>query len=121
MERLNETWQALQDQRLVPEGARWKVQLAVEEMVTNAIVHGFKDRPGEIDMEVLLTPASIRVTLMDAAPPFDPLQVPPPDTSLSLQERQPGGLGVQLARSLMDHIEYARVDGKNRVTMEKTF
>ena len=122
IERLHQAWQDLQDRHGLPEEARWKVQLAVEEIVTNTIVHGFKDcSGGSISMEVVLTPASICISLVDAAPAFDPLEAPVPDTSLPLGERQPGGLGVQLARTLMDHIEYARVDGKNHLIMEKAF
>ena len=41
------------------------------------------------------------------------------DTTLSVEERQIGGLGIYLVRELMDSINYEREDGKNILTLIK--
>ena len=41
------------------------------------------------------------------------------DTTLSVDERPIGGLGIFLVRELMDSINYERVDGKNMLTLIK--
>ena len=98
------------------------MQLAVEEMVTNTIVHGLRDQPcGTIDLDIAVDTGSVRVSLTDAAPEFNPLLALPPQMPETLEEREQGGLGIHLVRKLMDRVEYQRVDGRNQVSMEKRF
>lgn len=59
--------------------------------------------------------------IADDGVPFDPRQAPEPDLSGSIEERRVGGLGVHLALTLVDRIDYRRVDGENRVTLHKTY
>jgi anti-sigma regulatory factor (Ser/Thr protein kinase) len=62
---------------------------------------------------------SVAVEVEDDGRPFDPLQVPPPDLTLSLEQRPIGGLGIHLIRNLMDEVSYARRDGRNVLKMAK--
>ena len=57
---------------------------------------------------------------MDDGPPFDPLARTDPDTSLELDERQPGGLGILLIKSLIDEVSYHREDGRNVLSLRIT-
>ena len=57
--------------------------------------------------------------MADDGPGFDPLSAPEPDTSLGIEERPIGGLGIALVRRLMDHVEYERRDGKNRLRLRR--
>ncbi len=50
---------------------------------------------------------------------FDPLIAPPPDLDSDIEDRPIGGLGVYLVKEMMDEVEYARADGRNRVTLVK--
>src|SRR5512135_1480791 len=59
---------------------------AVEEAVANIILHGYKRRPGEIQVEVHREGSGLVVHLRDQAPHFDPTGFPPPDLTLSLEE-----------------------------------
>lgn len=97
------------------------IMLAVNEAVTNIIVHGYAARPGAIDIEIeCLENRTLAVTLTDQADHFDPTAVPPPDLSLPLQLRPPGGMGVHIMRELMDTLEYRVMpDGRNRLTLVK--
>jgi anti-sigma regulatory factor (Ser/Thr protein kinase) len=50
---------------------------------------------------------------------FDPTAARPVDPKRPLEEREPGGLGLQLVRSVMDDVAYEHRDGGARVTVTK--
>jgi serine/threonine-protein kinase RsbW len=79
---------------------------AVDEAATNIIVHGYREQPGFIEIEVKTEPGLVTVILRDDAPPFDPTQVPKPDTTLPLEQRPIGGLGVHLIRHCVDEFSH---------------
>ncbi len=94
---------------------------AVDELVTNAIVHGYRGAEGTIDVEVDVTERSLIVRLRDQARPFDPTTVPPRDTTVPLSRRPAGGMGIHLSRELADEMTYQRVDGYNEIKLVKHF
>lgn len=65
---------------------------------------------GRIDVEAMVSEDSIVVRLTDHAPAFDPLQRPSPDTSVDIDHRRIGGLGILFARRLADEMSYRRLD-----------
>ncbi len=95
------------------------VQLAVEEAITNVIVHGYKENNGDIWITFSTTPGLVEVQIEDAAPPFDPLLIPEPDLTGDLDNRRIGGLGFFLIRQVMDEIVYRYEDGKNILVLVK--
>ena len=50
---------------------------------------------------------SVMIEIEDDGQPFDPLQAPPPDLTLSLAERRIGGLGSISSANLMDEMSYS--------------
>lgn len=84
---------------------------AVDEAATNIVVHGYKDNPGSIELEVYTTVDTCCVILSDEAPAFDPTQAPQPDTSLPLADRPVGGLGIHLIRHCVDEMKYNPLEG----------
>jgi serine/threonine-protein kinase RsbW len=94
--------------------------LAVDELATNIIDHGYRGQPDVIEI-VLRREADVAVVqLRDEAPPFDPTQWPEPDTTLPWHSRPAGGLGVFLARRRVDTMTYQRTaDRRNEVTLTK--
>jgi serine/threonine-protein kinase RsbW len=80
--------------------------LAVNEAVTNVILHGYQSMPGIVILGVISDEGDLFVHLMDQAPLFDPTTVPPPDINLPLEERPLGGLGVHMMRQLCDELTY---------------
>ena len=64
-------------------------------------------------------PDALEFTLTDSGKPFDPTAAPEADTSLGVQERPIGGLGIFLVRKIMDTVAYRRTNGKNILTMIK--
>ena len=79
---------------------------AVDESVTNIIKHGYRGRPGILEVEVDVTPGTLIIRLRDHAPRFDPTTVPPPDLSLPLARRPLGGMGVHLTGELTDEVRH---------------
>jgi anti-sigma regulatory factor (Ser/Thr protein kinase) len=61
----------------------------------------------------------LAVTVTDEGELFNPFRGEAPDTHTSLKEREIGGLGIHLARSVMDRVSHRRVAGRNVVTLLK--
>ena len=94
-------------------------QLAVEEAITNVIMHGYAGTPGQIMITCSITSGFVEVQIEDTAPPFNPLSIPEPEIDENVEERQIGGLGVFLLRQVMDNIVYRYEAGKNILVLVK--
>lgn len=93
---------------------------AADEWATNITVHGYRDEPGPIEIELTRQADALVVRLRDQAPPFDPAVIPPPDLTLPLQDRPLGGLGFFFIRKLTDRVDYrALPQGGNELTLVK--
>jgi len=105
----------------LPEDVVQSVQVALDELVSNAVRHGYAgvESPGSIDVRFGIRADDLLVEVSDAAPAFNPLEAPEPDTSLPIDQRPIGGLGLLLVRRLMDRVEYERRDGRNRLSLWK--
>src|SRR5215813_11019714 len=97
-----------------------QLRIVCDELVSNVIAHAYPEgRPGDIDVRLEFAGSKVVVTVSDDGVSFNPLAVAPPDMTLPLEQRQPGGLGIHLARSLTDEVTYARQDGRNVITLVK--
>jgi serine/threonine-protein kinase RsbW len=101
--------------------AAWQVQLAVDEASTNIIQHGYDNTaPGEIELGWRVDGNQLVVTLRDRGRRFNPDDVPAPDITSPLEERQAGGLGLYLMGRLMDTVQFEFDDQQgNLLTMTK--
>jgi serine/threonine-protein kinase RsbW len=104
----------------VPPDLIFKVNLALDEIMTNIVLHAYDD-PGDHDirLELDLAENALTITVEDDGRPFDPLSVPPPDLELDAESRGIGGLGLHIVRSIMDGVEYHRDGRLNRLVMVK--
>lgn len=97
-----------------------KLNLALEEAVANVINYAYpKGILGKIDIDALSNDVRLKFVITDEGMPFDPTTRREIDTTLPVEERPIGGLGILLVRKLMDSINYERVDGKNVLTLRK--
>ena len=64
-------------------------------------------------------PLQVIIQFLDHGRPFNPLEREGPDTSLSAEDRDIGGLGILMVKKSMDQVEYAYEDGKNILTILK--
>jgi serine/threonine-protein kinase RsbW len=78
------------------------VVLSTDEAATNIIVHGYRGKPGLIDVEVGRERNALVIRLRDNAPPFDPTGVPAPNLKHPLEKRSLGGLGIFFIRHYMN-------------------
>ena len=80
--------------------------LAVNEVATNIVVHGYRNQPGVIEIDLRRQGEAIEIRLHDQAPLFDPTGVPVPDLTLPLHKRPLGRMGVHVTRQIMDAVRY---------------
>lgn len=96
------------------------LQIVVEELVTNVIDYGGVPA-GEpaATVELAVEDGVLKMVLTDRGREYNPLLREDPDTTLPAEERPIGGLGVHFCKKLTDTQSYARVDGKNVLTLTK--
>ena len=91
-----------------------------DDLLNNVISYGFNDeRRHFIDVNLELTANSLIVSIADDGVPFNPLAEVAPDTQLSIEDRQIGGLGIHLVINMVDDICYQRTANKNVLTLTK--
>lgn len=99
------------------------IRLAVDELITNTIVHGYGRRQGNIDIDLShdLEKSRLTIVLRDQAQLFNPFtRVPQHDVSEKLGQEQPGGFGLQLVQKTMNETLHKVTDsGGNELTLVK--
>jgi anti-sigma regulatory factor (Ser/Thr protein kinase) len=104
----------------LPSRALYSVNLALDEAVTNVVLHGFKENEkGQITIRLTVKGRELSAAVDDDGREFNPLTLPTPDLQAPLETREVGGLGIHLIKSLMDHVEYQRNGDRNLLTMRK--
>ncbi|MFB2969257.1 ATP-binding protein [Aerosakkonema sp. BLCC-F183] len=101
--------------------ASYKLRLAVDEIATNIIIHGYEENnlQGDVCMMADLDDSSLTITVEDTAMAFDPfpkLSLEEEKIGLPMEQRPIGGLGVYLAIQGVDKFFYERVGDRNRNT-----
>ena len=96
-----------------------RLRLAVEEVCENIANYAYPQGDGVLDVMAEKLKDMLELTLSDAGVPFNPLTQSAPDTTSSVAERQIGGLGIFLARKMMDEMEYRHENGRNVLVMRK--
>lgn len=120
IERLSALVSAFGNEHGLSEDSIYAVNLALDEILTNTISYGYADDgPHEITVTLRVHGDELAAEIVDDARAFDPLSAPKPEVDLPLERRAIGGLGIHLARTLMDEISYRRERDKNVLIMKK--
>jgi anti-sigma regulatory factor (Ser/Thr protein kinase) len=95
--------------------------LAVDEIATNIITHGYEETGTEGTMDLLIEHADgkLTVTLEDDAVAFDPLKHDMPTEEFfaqPLEDRPIGGMGIHLTLNGVDEFKYEYAGHRNRNT-----
>ncbi|MCW5977343.1 MAG: ATP-binding protein [Bryobacteraceae bacterium] len=92
-------------------GKIYNLCLAVDEIVTNIVLHGYEEAglSGDITLRADLDADEFVIRVEDHGKPYDPNahRMPhPDDLSLPLEDRAIGGLGIMLAMDAVDDLQY---------------
>jgi anti-sigma regulatory factor (Ser/Thr protein kinase) len=102
------------------EDTTYRVLLAVDEISTNIIAHGYAkgQAVGLLELWAEIKHDTLTITIEDTGQAYNPQQHQQPDhLDLPLEERRVGGLGVYLAMRSVDRFHYERVGDRNRHTL----
>ena len=98
-----------------------KLRLVCEEILTNIIDYGYPEQTGEVKIvyQVVIAEEKIVIKIIDHGVPFNPVEYKKPNLSASVEERDIGGLGIHIAKRIVDKMKYQRSQGKNILTIVK--
>jgi len=98
--------------------ASYNLCLAVDEIATNIVVHGYQAAglKGELRVNAETEPGRLVVSVEDTGAAYDPSKHEVPDNDdlqSPLHERPAGGLGIMLAMQGVDHLQYSTSERAN--------
>ena len=104
-----------------PKKTQKQIDIAADEIFSNIAHYAYESKDGsaEIRLEKGDNPKAVTLTFTDSGIPYNPLEKPDPDVTLSADEREIGGLGIYIVKKTMDEVEYERKDGKNILSVTK--
>lgn len=118
--RINKLIDKFGDEDNITPDTIYEINLALEEILTNILSYGFKDSlEHSISIEGRVQNNILKIKIEDDGIAFNPLSVAEPDLKSNIEERQIGGLGIHLVKTLMQNISYRREYGKNILILEK--
>lgn len=118
IDRLNRSLARFVNESGLPEAVGQKLSVAMDDLVNNIISYGIDDPSnGSIEINACYADNRLEIDLIDGGKPFNPFENLSVDTTLSVEDRQIGGLGRLLASELMDEVDYERRLGKNLVKL----
>jgi serine/threonine-protein kinase RsbW len=98
----------------------FEANLALDELFTNIISYGFDDKNEHtIRITISFQNDELVFNIEDDGIPFNPTEVESPDLECTIEECRIGGLGIHLAKNLMDEVCYQRCNNKNVLTLRK--
>lgn len=96
-----------------------QINIAVEEIFVNIANYAYREEKGQMRLGIGTADGRAEFRFTDWGIPFDPTVRPDPDVSLPAEKREVGGLGIFMAKKIMDEVAYQRLDGKNILTMKR--
>lgn len=100
--------------------ATYRLRLAVDEIVTNVVTHGYAEAglEGTVTVRAEIDPATVQIAIEDSGTAYDPRQAKAPeDLDVPLEAREEGGLGMYLVLQNVDGLGYQRVKDRNRTVL----
>ncbi|MCW8084890.1 ATP-binding protein [Sabulicella glaciei] len=111
---LQEALDSWSEEAGLPMPVAMRLALVAEEVAANVANHA--TGASYFEFGATLQAEGVRLSLTDDGPDYDPLAHTAPDTAAPLEERDPGGLGIHLVRTMTRDAVYAREGGLNRLT-----
>lgn len=106
----------------IPENVIGELGVVLDDLTSNIILYGFPDGGRHsINISLKIEGKSLSGVITDDGVPFNPLSLKSPDISAPIDERKIGGLGIVLARAMLDDIRYERQGDRNILSLKKNF
>ncbi|MCI8771606.1 MAG: ATP-binding protein [Lachnospiraceae bacterium] len=104
-----------------PMKAQMQIAIAIDELFGNIAHYAYNPEVGAVTVRVEVTkePLAVVITFIDQGKPYDPLARENPDVTLSVEDRDIGGLGIYMVKKSMDDISYEYRGGQNILTIKK--
>jgi len=97
-----------------------KLQVAIEEMVTNVIFYAYPEgTSANITLTVESDEKELTFVLSDTGKPFDPTAKKDADIDVNPMDREQGGMGILIVKNIMNDVSYQRLGDTNQLTMKK--
>lgn len=96
-----------------------ELDIAVEELFVNIAHYAYTPNIGQATIQVSVKNDYVTIVFRDRGIPYNPWAKKDPDITLSLEERQIGGLGIYMVKNSMDEVAYTYEDEMNVVTIKK--
>jgi anti-sigma regulatory factor (Ser/Thr protein kinase) len=95
-------------------------KLIADEILANVSMYAYDNKVNKwLEIRIRIHDGAVSISFVDAGKPFDPTSAPEPDTTLSADERELGGLGIYIVKNLADETSYSREEGLNILTIKK--
>jgi anti-sigma regulatory factor (Ser/Thr protein kinase) len=101
----------------IPAAKIQDIELAIEELIVNVMLYGYPESSGDIELHGDVVEQNIIFQIIDQGVPFDPTTVASPELDGPIENRIQGGMGIYLAKSLVDSMKYQRCGNNNVLTL----
>jgi serine/threonine-protein kinase RsbW len=91
-----------------------RMQMGLDEMMVNIASYSGAD---SIALRGWAEDSRLTVEISDNGLPFNPFDRAATETDAALEDREIGGLGIDLTRNILSELEYSYVGGRNVVTL----
>jgi serine/threonine-protein kinase RsbW len=97
-----------------------KVSIAVDEAVTNVIIHAYHGEANhQVDIELRFLPEALEIRIWNTGAGIKDDEVVLPDPKEYVKHPRKGGLGLLLMSRFMDEIHFLEVGGRSECCMIK--
>jgi PAS domain S-box-containing protein len=115
-----QSFESFAEQVKLPMAISMKINIVFDELLANIVNYAFKDsNEHQIEIEFKISNNKLIIIISDDGIPFNPFQKDAPNTTLSIDEREIGGLGIHIVKNLVDEYDYQRKINKNIITLIK--
>ena len=91
-----------------------KFMICTDEIFSNILKYS---KAKNVEIVCQSVKGQISLIFADDGIPYNPLENPDPDTTLSAEDRIGGGYGIYLVKNFMDDVEYQYLDNHNRLKL----
>ena len=93
-----------------------QIDIVIDEVFSNIAFYAYAPETGTATVRVEIANSAVSLTFLDSGVPYDPLKREDPDTTLGVEERAIGGLGIFMVKKLASDVRYEYADGHNILT-----